>query len=219
MKKARRHLLIWLTVTLSSSLYFVTGYLASRPVFVEMSLEPNASVNLTVLRPADDRLRMALIFRGDHLRRRSELGEWSADDKKDGFLRFAAPGNAIRLVASVPHASPVIYEAMPVSAYNTDQVVRQLTSDLSVGPGVWRWPPHDDDAVLRRGLNTVNIKVDSVEPPLVNERIVLLVRPPLSFKETSPDVSWLWWWVVWPIVVPVELLWAAALGILTWRRS
>jgi hypothetical protein len=66
----------------------------------------------------------------------------------------------------------------------------------SVEPSVWRWPPHYEDVVLQCGFKTVNIKVASVEPPLVSKRIVLLVRPPLSFNATTPNVSWL-------VVVPV----------------
>lgn len=187
-----------------------------------MTLDPGASVNLKIPRLAQDDLRMQLEFDGNHVSRRSELGEWvlRSDEINSGLLKFATPGIPIRLAASTPNAAPVTYEAMPTSSYSGDKTWRELTSDLSVEPGVWRWPPHYNDLVLHQGSNNVQVDVISVGPPLVGETVRLIALPPLGFKVTrSNAMSGLWWWFLWPIFIAGQSIWAIVLVVRRRKRS
>jgi len=49
---------------------------------------------------------------------------------------------------------------MPKSGWGANTVYRKLTSNLSIEPGVWRWPAPDDirDFVLHPGFTTVKIQ-------------------------------------------------------------
>jgi hypothetical protein len=209
---------IWLVVTVLVGLYVAAGLVASRTEKIGIKLEHGYSAQVGTLRLDEDRLRMRLFFQGDHIRR-PELGDWNtnADGREAGTLKFANPGAAIRIVASVPGGAPVTYEAMPMSAYGSSRVIRNLTADPSISPGVWRWPPDRNELVLQRGRNTVNVEVVAVEAPLVGEAVELWVDPALGFKVTMPNVGWLWLSFLWPILVAIQVLWAALLGVRTWR--
>lgn len=209
---------IWLVVTLLMGLYVAAGLVASGTEKIGIKLQRGYSAQVSTVRFDEDRLRMRLIFQGDHVRR-PELGDWNtkSDGHETGSLKFGNPGAAIRIVASVPGVTPVTYEAMPMSAYGSGKVIRNLTADLAVAPGVWRSPPARNELVLDRGMNTVNIEVVSVEAPLVGEAVELWVDPALGFKFTMPNVGWLWLSFLWPILLVIQVLWAALLGVRTWR--
>lgn len=204
---------IWLITTVLMILYVWAGFVASRTEMVGVKLEPGYSTQVRIFRFAEDRLRMQLVFKGEHTRR-PELGTWStrSDWRESGVLKFDNSGSAIRIVASVPDLAPVTYEAMPTSGYGALRVIRDLTASLSVSPGVWQWPPVRNELRLHRGTNVVNIEVVAVERPLVGEGVELWVRPALGFETAMPNVMWLWPWFLWPILIFIQVLWAVALG-------
>lgn len=207
-----RSWLVWLFINALVCAYLAAGYLASRPTIVDLKLERGVSVDVTLLRLAESRLKMELRFRGG--RERSELGEYATVPQKDGgVLKFAAPGAAIQLSAARPESTPIIYEAMPASAVGTDAVTRNLTSDLSVERGVWRWPPRGRDLDLHSGFNAVKIRILSVDPVLAGEMVQLVSKPPLGFKSSEDNVAWLHAWFFWPLIVPIQLVWALFLGV------
>lgn len=210
--------LIWLVMTMLVTLYAWAGSVASKSEKVGIKLERGYSTQVRVFRLAEDRLRMGLTFQGDHTRR-LELGTWAtrSDWGQAGTLKFDNPGTAIRVVASAPGVAPVTYEAMPTSAWGPGSVDRKLTASLSISPGVWPWPPAMNELVLHRGTNIVNIEVIAVEPPLVGEALELWIAPPLGFKVTMPSVGWLWLWFFWPVLLAIQVLWAIALCVPTWR--
>lgn len=209
---------IWMVVTVFVALYVGAGSVASRTEKIDIKLEHGYSAQVRAIRLDEDRLRMRLVFQGNHIRR-PELGIWntSSDGHEPGTLRFSNPGAAIRIVASAPGVAPVAYEAMPMSGYGTGTVIRNLTADLSIAPGVWRWPPNRNELLLQRGSNVVSIEVVSVEAPLVGEAVELAIDPALGFKATMPNVGWLWLSFLWPILLGIQVLWAVLLGVQTWR--
>jgi hypothetical protein len=209
MKKAW---LIWFFATVILTIYAMAGFVASNSNSVKIRLEPGFFVEVTLLRLADDRLRMQLEFQGDH-RLRPELGDWAA--KTDGGrLTFQRPGSSVRIAASTANSKSVLYEAMPHSAWSPRAIYRNMTSDLSIEPGVWQWPPdHSRDLVVHRGFNRVKIQTVSVDAPLVGEMARLNVLPPLTFKTCMPGVCWLWWSNLWPLIMFVQAIWAAVIVI------
>jgi hypothetical protein len=208
----KRRWLVWLLVSLFLCAYTAGGYVASLAVTTNLRLEPGTSIDLPVFRLADDNLQVVLKFKGDYVQRRAELGEWRtrASEKDSGFLRFETPGAPVRLRISSPEAAAVVYEAMPISAHGVDGSARRLTSDLSVGPGVWRWPPHYQDLALHGGTNRLKIDIVSVGPPLVGETVKLVVLPALGFKvvKSSNTATGLFLWFLWPVFLAVQLIWA-----------
>jgi hypothetical protein len=209
MKKAW---LSWFFATAILIVYAMAGFVASYSNSVEIRLEPGFFVDVTLLRLADDRLRMELEFRGDH-RLRPELGDW-APKTAGGRLTFQQAGSSVRMTALTADSKSVLYEAMPSSGWSLHAVYRNMTSDLSIEPGVWRWPPDGSrDLVVHRGFNTVKIQTVSVDAPLVGEVARLNVIPPLTFKVCMPSVCWLWGWNLWPLIMFVQAIWAAVIVI------
>jgi hypothetical protein len=207
----KRAWFIWLSATVILVAYAMAGFIASYSNAVEIRLEPGSFVEVTLLRLAEDRLRMELEFHGDH-GLRPELGG-SVTRTDGGRLAFQQAGSSVRMTASTGSSS-VLYEAMPRSGYGLHTVYRNMTSDLSLEPGIWQWPPDlGRDLVVHRGLNTVKIQAVSVEAPLVGEVVKLSVIPPLTFKACMPSVCWLWWWNLWPLIMLIQTIWAAGLFI------
>jgi hypothetical protein len=177
----RKAWLIWFFATVILIAYVMAGFVASHSNSVKVRLEPGFLVEMILLRLADDYLRIELEFQGDH-RLRPELGEW-ATKADGGRLTFQQAGSSVRLTASTANSAPALYEAMPRSSYSLHASYRNMTSDLSIQPGVWRWPPdHSRDLVVHPGFNTVKIQTVSVDAPLVGEVVRLMVIPPLNFQ-------------------------------------
>jgi len=217
----KRAWLFWWVVTIGLAAYVMAGLVASHTNQIEIKLEPGTRVEVTPLRLTEDRLRMSLVFRGDH-RQRPELGDYVHGEwYRTRLVQFLQPGSAVRIAASAPENGPVVYEAMPKAGWGANDVVRNLTSNLSVRPGVWRWPdpPDTPQFVLRPGFTTVTIEVVSVEPPLVGESVQLHIHPPLGFKACMPGVCWLWWSFFWLVGALVQVLWATGILAITWNKA
>jgi hypothetical protein len=218
----KRAWLLWLFTTVLLAAYVAAGLVASYSNAVQIRLEPGFQVEVTLLRLAEDRLRMELAFQGDH-RQRPELGNSAtdADSYRAGRLKFAQPGSSIRMTALAPNAESVSYEAMPKSGWGANTVYRKLTSNLAIEPGIWRWPVPDEirGVVLHPGFTTVQLQVVSVDSPLTGEVAQLSVLPPLTFKSCMPSVCWLWGWSLWPLIIVAQTLWAAVIGAMAWMKS
>jgi hypothetical protein len=204
----------WSIATVLMLLYVSAGSVASQTDVISVRLEPGYSTQLHVFRLAEDVLRMQLKFKvGD--KPRPELGSYATreDWRKTGLLKLVNPGSAVRIAASMPDAAPVTYEAMPNSVvYPPSSAVRDLTSGISIAPGVWQWPPARNELVLHRGVNVVNIEVVVAERPLEGEDVELWVMPALGFKIGMPNVAWLWFSYLWPFLVIVQASWAFAIA-------
>lgn len=219
------HWLIWALASVALCLYVAAGYIASYTYILPIKLDAGFSTSVNVFRLAeDDYLRMRLQFQvipeihEDHTKR-VELGDWhsSTDREKTGRLKFSRPGAAIRLTASLENTDPVSYEAMPMSGYNSTMVMRDLTSNPSIAPGEWAWPPVGKVQPLHIGYNHIKLEVVGVDPPLRGEEVKLYIDPALGFKSAKPNVIWLWWWFAWPIIAGIQFIWAMALAVRTWR--
>lgn len=209
----------WSTATALLLLYVSAGSVASQTDVIGVRLEPGYSTQLHIFRLAEDVLRMRLQFKvGD--KPRPELGDQRTreDWRKTGLLKLVNPGSAVRITASIPHSTPVTYEAMPNSVgFPPSSAVRDLTPGISISPGVWQWPPTENGLVLHRGVNVVSIEVVVAERPLEGEDVELRVMPALGFESGGPNVGWLWFSYLWPFFLIVQAFWAFAL--VRWRRQ
>jgi hypothetical protein len=204
----RRAWALWAVVTGGVALYVFLGSIAAYNHVIPLELTPGRFIDARVFRLAEDTLRLSMNFRVSSTAQRPELGE-SSSERQKGHLHFKKPGASVKVLASVDNAKPIFYEALPASAYGATGITRPLTSNLSLAPGVWRWPPPDDrpDPVLKPGFTTIRITVDSVEEPLRGESVELIIDAPLGFKSVMPNVSWLWWSFFWPLMALIQLAW------------
>ena len=211
---------IWLWTTLFLVLYGGAAYISSTLVDASVRLEAGHRTTVKVVRLADDPLQMALDF-SENNNIRPELGfweiakPWPASNEK----RYLRPGAAIKLRASAGSQS-VDYEAVPAGGYGARS--RELTSQPSIGPGTWHWPPPLDlpKLILDAGVTTLSIEVLSVEEPLVGASARLVIYPPISFKRSKKNPGWvaiLWFGIPLLLLFPVQLAWGLLLLLLTER--
>jgi hypothetical protein len=205
--------LIWLAATLLPSIYFVSGYIASRTVSVLIVLSSGSVAHQKVFRFGNDSLRMELEFGGTHTNR-PELGEYisMSDTRSSGRLEFENPGAEILLNASSSSSEATApYSTLPKTGYNQFHIYRNLVAELNEAPGTWKWPPTSRGLALKPGINDLRIEVTTVGWNLAGENVNLLIHPEIGFKACGSQVCWLWWWFAWPLFLLVQLIWAAIL--------
>ena len=209
--RLRRAWALWGLVSLSLAGYAVLAQIASHAVVTKLQLKPANVVELKLFRLFDDTLGFDLAFHAKGCEQRPELGSWDYTER-DGFLTLR-PGAEVRIVASMPSSPPLQYEAMPLSAFCSDSNIRQMTANLSIQPGVYRWPPPPSTPAIRLhpGYNIVRFEVTSVDKRIVGETVDLVVHPPLGFKSAETSMTWLWFGLLWPVFVVVQAIWAAGL--------
>lgn len=205
--------IIWAIVSLFVIIYTGMSQIASHATTIRLQLSAANVVHIRLFRLFDDTLRFGLRFRGNEREQRPELGYYVSFDKKGGLLKFQ-PGADVHILVSVPSPPPLQYEAMPLeNVYRRDQNERWMTANLSIQPGVYRWPPPPSMPIthLHAGFNFVDFEVASVGEPLACEIVDLDVSPPLGFKMGQASVTWLWFGFFWPVFLVAQVLWAACL--------
>jgi hypothetical protein len=204
---------LWFMVSFGLTAYVLAGAIASHTTEATLTLADGAETDVTLLRLYPDKLRISLGF-AKNPGWEERHGRWAISEERKSAtrLRFASPGRELRIMASTPGAPQVLYEAMPVGSRSATAVYRDMTPDLAVEPGLWPWRPASEKRlVLAPGLTKVSLRVASVDPTLVGETATIQIEPPLGFKASFPDVSWLWYSLLWPILIPIQLAWALVL--------
>lgn len=198
--------------------YVALAQVAAHTTVTKLQLKPADAVEIKLFRLFEDTLRFRMGFRAKGFQQRPELGSW-AYIKKDGFLELR-PGAEVRIVATTPDSSPLEYAGMPLGGISRDQNWREMSANLPVRPGVYRWPPPPSTPVARlhAGFNTVRFEVISVGAPIVGETVELDALPPLGFKSGQWAVGWLWFGLLWPAFVIAQAIWAAGLLVHGLRR-
>lgn len=205
--------IVWIAAAAVFAVYAIAGRISSDTSIAAITLTPGSTAEVRVFRLFEDSVRAELVFRGDHTNRPELDGSGTSGDwQKNGTLRFDQPAGEVRIKASSENVGPIVYEAMPKTAHTRDEIWRRLTPDLSLEPGVWRWPPpYKPRLPLSPGFTTIRFEVLSVDPRLKGENVKLQVLPPLGFKSSQSGYSWLWFWFAWPLVAVLFALWAGVL--------
>jgi hypothetical protein len=212
----------WSIATLILIAYAAAGRIESHTAISSIKLTRGATDNLDLLRLFKDELRFSLGFKAQGCQQRPELGNASSDRswKTTGLLKLT-PGAAVTIEASHAHAAPVIFDAMPLSGFCSDRNLRDMTADLPIAPGVYRWPPPaaTPSIPLLPGFNHVILKVQKIGQPLLGEVVTIIVQPPLGFNEYFGNTCWLWpALLLWPLFTLVQILWAVGLAWATYRK-
>ena len=205
--------IVWGMVSFALSIYMSMAQIASHTTTARLQLEPTNVVQIRLFRLFDDTLDFRLKFKGNGRDRRPELGSYRSTDKKDGLSRYQ-PGAEVQFLVSGALTPPQRYEAIPLgNLYRPDENTRRMTANLSIQPGVYRWPPPPSTPVthLHAGFNLVRFEVASVGEPFAGETVSLEVLPPLGFKQGKASAVWLWWGLLWPFILLPQVLWGLLL--------
>ena len=213
MARIRPAWIVWVVSSLVFAAYISMAQIASHTTTARLRLDPANVVHVELFRLFDDTLQFSLNFSGNEREQRPELGSYASFDKEDNLLKFQ-PGAEVQMLVSVPSPPPLRYEAMPLEkVYRRDHNERAMTANLSIRPGVYRWPPPPSMPVthLHAGFNFVTFEVVSVGAPLAGETVNLDVLPPLGVQIGRASVAWLWFGLFWPFFLIPQVLWAVCL--------
>lgn len=206
---------IFVLINLAITAYLFAGYISSKSIELEIKLEKNMEYEVKIFRLMHSDLEIDLIFKGN--RNRKELGEWSSpiENKDTNQLIFKNPGSLVRISAGISSDKNRLYEAGPADGFGDDTVTRSMSTKY----GVWNFSrPHSSSLALDPGINFIKLRIEDVEEPLIGETVSMIIVPPLGFKITSREWQFLWFWFLWPVIVPVQMLWLIIL-LLIKRRS
>jgi len=211
--------LIWLAVSVILSAYVALGIVAAKATVAQLKLTPGETIELSVFRLFDHFLVFNLEFAAPGCSQRSELGSWSQSlpEQEPGLLKLRPGADVLIDVAS--NGQTVRYEAMPLSSYCHGNG-RNMTSNLSIAPGVWRWPPPEDRPrnALPAGSTPLTFRVVNVGDPLVGEEVGLIIHPAAGFKTCyEPACVFAPGLLLWPVLFAIQVLWGIALGLSMWR--
>lgn len=210
----KRALLIWGVVTSAFAAYYGAAVIASRASITSIALTPGEAVDVRAFRIFKDKLRFQLAFKTDGVHQRPELGHWEeyGDWRQTGFLQLT-PGAEVRISVGSGDEGPVVFEAMPTGSYAKNANFRDMTANLSVASGKWRWfPPADTpEIILSPGFNRLTFDVASVGSPLVGETVQLIIQPALGLKACYGVACYLRFAFLWPLFVPIPAAWAGIL--------
>ncbi len=76
---------------------------------------------------------------------------------------------------------------------------------------------HNSLLYLPFGWSKVELSVVSVGTALENEKVQVVIDPPLTFKRAQPGYSFLWWFSFWPFFALLLVLYAAFLLYKAWK--
>jgi hypothetical protein len=210
----KRAWLVWATTTLVMVTYVGFAFLEAHATIGQLELTPGKTLTLKSFDLLGRHPGLILDFKAKGCEQRPELGRWERLQSGPEFLRLR-PGADVRIEASTASAGPVLYEAMPTDAYCSDANSRSLTANISIEPGLWRWPPPPDtpSIMLGPGFNELRLKVVAVDQRIAGETVQVIMPGPIGLKRTPLGLEWLWFaYILGPIVCFSQPIWAMVLA-------
>lgn len=183
--------------------------LSSKSTSSNLNLRSGESITFHLFRVFPDILRIELAFETKDWKKRPELGDYQQrkGQLKSTDLEFINPGEPIKLLVE-GEGKKVIYEAQPTSGYNGTTLYRKLYPFVDDGnPQRFQWSPDVNLSYwLNNNFNTLTISVLETGGKILDEKVRLIIQPPVTFKFISKNYISLAWFLLWPIYI-LLLLW------------
>lgn len=142
---------------------------------------------------------------------KEQHGNWSNTHKSSNPQEaqstiFPEPGLPIELDMHWGNAVHA-FEALPASSttYGPPAVFRDLVPRVDdKNPHAFGWPvPKESRPILPAGTTRITVKMLSVPKSMEGQAVVLIIKPRVSFKYTTPGYELLWWFYFWPAYMVV----------------
>lgn len=214
----------WLLLTVLTLLVIAgtfAAHVSSSPTMSPLRLAPGESITVSVFRFFPHAVSVSLRFSHSKGTPRPELGSGNPQRIGADYVEYESSGEPV-IVQVEAAARTVLYEARPAGSISANHIYRDLyVLEPNRNPSRFRRPPdHASRPMLSSGRSTVKITVLEVGTPLMDEQVMALVNAPLSFKNCSPGYCFLGWFLLWPVLAVLLLIYAAVLLFLTlWSLS
>ena len=209
----------WLLATVVLALYAFGAEVEVRVESAPLLLPPGDSVEITVTRLFPNPLRLDIELPCPPAP--PTLKPPSPPALESGLLKLKTePVVRLEVSDAEGEAKPVVFESLPTNGTCAGPL-RQLTTNIAIAPGVYRWPPPAETPsfMLGPGFNRLRIKVAAAEPPLAGRRTVLYAPGSIQLATSQPNVGWLWPALYLDLLFPVtQAVWLVVLIRRTLRR-
>lgn len=209
-------LIIWIFLSLIVGMGIIAFEISTKTQFVSLPLQINHTVETRIFRLFKSNIYLSLRFKNvkdSNWHGSNKLKDGPSAFFKNGILNHPEPGEPIKIKVEIDGLDEIIYETLPGDSPYQGTVRRTLYPFVDDGnPALFPWPPKQ--VALPSGFSHLKISVIEVGEHLLGEDVTLVIDPPLSFKTSSVNYSWLWWFFAWPIFVVILLIY---LMILIWR--
>ena len=193
---------VWCFAVLFFTAFMSLSVLSSSLSGTQLKLTPGQEVQWQVWRPFDSEITSLKLRYRRSVSNEETDKDFAYCNRSDETGDFICEGTSVVLAVSLNNSPICLLKAVDDGfAYNTESVWRNLSETENC-----------IELAEKSGKNIWNVKVESVNPMVINKIVMIEAEAPLGFKTLYGSAyEWLILSIFWPIWVGLLTLWAVVL--------
>ena len=200
---------VWCFAVLLFTAFMSLSVLSSSLSGTQLKLTPGQEVQWQVWRPFDSEITSLKLRYRRSVSNEETDKDFAYCNRSDETGDFICKGKSVVLAVSLNNSPICLLKAVDDGfAYNTESVWRNLSETENC-----------IELAEKSGKNIWNVKVESVNPMVINKIVMIEAEAPLGFKTLYGSAyEWLILSIFWPIWVGLLTLWAVVLWCINRRK-
>lgn len=200
---------VWCFAVLSFTAFMSLSVLSSSSSGGQLKLTPRQEMQWQVWRPFDSEITSLKLRYRRSVSNEETDKDFAYCNRSDETGDFICKGKSVVLAVSLNNSPICLLKAVDDGfAYNTESVWRNLSeAENCIG------------LAEKSGKNIWNVKVESVNPMVINKIVMIEAEAPLGFKTLYGSAyEWLILSIFWPIWIGILLVWGIVLWYINQRK-
>ena len=200
---------VWCLAVLLFTTFMSLSVLSSSLSGTQLKLTPGQEVQWQVWRPFDSEITSLKLRYRRSVSNEETDKDFAYCNRSDETGDFICEGTSVVLAVSLNNSPICLLKAVDDGfAYNTESVWRNLSETENC-----------IELAEKSGKNIWNVKVESVNPMVINKIVMIEAEAPLGFKTLYGSAyEWLILSIFWPIWIGVLLIWGIVLWYINQRK-
>lgn len=200
---------VWCFAVLFFTAFMSLSVLSSSLSGTQLKLTPGQEVQWQVWRPFDSEITSLKLRYRRSVSNEETDKDFTYCNRSDETGDFICEGTSVVLAVSLNNSPICLLKAVDDGfAYNTESVWRNLSETENC-----------IELAEKSGKNIWNVKVENVNPMVINKIVMIEAEAPLGFKTLYGSAyEWLILSIFWPIWIGVLLIWGIVLWYINQRK-
>ena len=200
---------VWCFAVLFFTAFMSLSVLSSSLSGTQLKLTPGQEVQWQVWRPFDSEITSLKLRYRRSVSNEETDKDFAYCNRSDETGDFICEGTSVVLAVSLNNSPICLLKAVDDGfAYNTESVWRNLSETENC-----------IELAEKSGKNIWNVKVENVNPMVINKIVMIEAEAPLGFKTLYGSAyEWLILSIFWPIWIGVLLIWGIVLWYINQRK-